>query len=67
MNITDKRKEAIMFTQPYGRTPSTFAVLKSSPLAKLPEAGKVYSLQADGRRRRAEVAEASSSRCSRAR
>jgi len=47
MNITDKRKEAIMFTQPYGRTPSTFAVLKSSPLAKLPEAGKVYSLNAD--------------------
>ena len=25
MNITDKRKEAIAFTQPYGRTPSTFA------------------------------------------
>ncbi len=48
MNITDKRKEAIAFTQPYGRTPSTFAVLKSNPLAKLPEAGKVYSLSADG-------------------
>jgi octopine/nopaline transport system substrate-binding protein len=48
MNITDKRKEAIAFTQPYGRTPSTFAVLKSSPLAKLPEAGKVYSLNPDG-------------------
>jgi len=48
MNITDRRKEAIAFTQPYGRTPSTFAVLKSSPLAKLPEAGKVYSLNADG-------------------
>jgi len=47
MNITDKRKEAIAFTQPYGRTPSTFAVLKSSPLAKLPEAGKVYSLSGD--------------------
>lgn len=48
MNITEKRKEAIAFTQPYGRTPSTFAVLKSNPLAKLPEAGKVYSLSADG-------------------
>jgi octopine/nopaline transport system substrate-binding protein len=48
MNITDKRKEAIAFTQPYGRTPSTFAVLKSNSLAKLPEAGKVYSLNADG-------------------
>src|SRR5450759_481502 len=41
MNITDKRKEAIAFTQPYGRTPSTFAVLKSNPLAKLPEEGTV--------------------------
>lgn len=48
MNITDKRKEAIAFTQPYGRTPSTFAVLKSSPLAKLPDAGKVYSLNPEG-------------------
>jgi len=48
MNISDKRKEVIAFSQPYGRTPSTFAVLKSSPLAKLPEAGKVYSLNADG-------------------
>lgn len=48
MNITEKRKEAIAFTQPYGRTPSTFAVLKSNPLAKLSEAGKVYSLSADG-------------------
>ena len=48
MNITDKRKEAIVFTQPYGRTPSTFAVLKSMPLAKLPEAGKVFSLNPDG-------------------
>ena len=44
MNITDKRKEAIAFTEPYGRTPSAFAVLKSGPLTKLPEAGKVYSL-----------------------
>ena len=47
MNITDKRKEAIAFSQIYGRTPSTFAVLKSSALAKLPEAGKVYSLNPD--------------------
>ena len=48
MNITEKRKEAIIFTQPYGRTPSTFAVLKSSPLAKLPEQGNVYSLNPEG-------------------
>jgi octopine/nopaline transport system substrate-binding protein len=48
MNITDKRKEAIAFTAPYGRTPSTFAVLKSNALAKLPDDGKVYSLMPDG-------------------
>ncbi len=48
MNITDKRKEAIAFTQPYGRTPSTFAVLKTNALAKLPEQGKVYSLNPEG-------------------
>jgi hypothetical protein len=42
MNITDKRKEAIAFTEPYGRTPSTFAVLKSSPLAKLPMPAKSF-------------------------
>jgi octopine/nopaline transport system substrate-binding protein len=48
MNITDKRKEAIAFSEIYGRTPSTFAVLKSSPLTKLPEEGKVYSLNAEG-------------------
>jgi len=48
MNITDKRKEAIAFSQIYGRTPSTFAVLKSNALAKLPDAGTVYSLNPDG-------------------
>jgi octopine/nopaline transport system substrate-binding protein len=48
MNITDKRKEAIAFSQIYGRTPSTFAVLKTSPLAKMPDAGNVYSLNPDG-------------------
>jgi len=48
MNITDKRKEAIAFSAIYGRTPSTFAVLKSNPLAKMAEPGKVYSLNADG-------------------
>ncbi len=48
MNITERRKEAIAFTQPYGRQVSTFGVLKSSALAKLPELGKVYSLNPDG-------------------
>lgn len=48
MNITEKRKEAIAFSRPYGQTPTTFAVLKSNALAKLPETGKVYPLSADG-------------------
>jgi octopine/nopaline transport system substrate-binding protein len=48
MNITDKRKEAIAFSRPYGQTPTTFAVLKSNALSKLPETGKVYPLSADG-------------------
>jgi len=48
MNITEKRKEAIAFSRPYGQTPTTFAVLKSNALSKLPETGKVYPLSADG-------------------
>ncbi len=44
MNISPKRLEAINFSLPYGRTPSTFAVTKDSPLAKMPDADKVYSL-----------------------
>jgi len=48
MNINDKRKEVIAFSQPYARQNSTFAVLKSNALAKLPDVGKVYSLNSDG-------------------
>lgn len=44
MNISPKRLEAINFSLPYGRTPSTFAVTKDSPLAKMPGADQVYSL-----------------------
>jgi octopine/nopaline transport system substrate-binding protein len=44
MSATPKREEVMAFTQAYGTTGQTFAVLKSSPLAKMPENGKVFSL-----------------------
>jgi len=44
MSATPKREEVMAFTQAYGTTGQTFAVLKSSPLAKMPEDGKVFSL-----------------------
>jgi octopine/nopaline transport system substrate-binding protein len=47
MNITDKRLEVINFSQAYASSPGTFAVLKDSPLAKMPDAGKVFSLTTD--------------------
>ena len=40
MNITDKRLEVIGFSQPYAATPHGFAVMKDSPLAKLPGHGR---------------------------
>lgn len=36
MSITAKRKEVIDFSVPYAQTPAMLAVLKSSPLAKIP-------------------------------
>jgi len=36
MSITAKRKEVIDFSIPYAQTPAMLAVLKSSPLAKIP-------------------------------
>ncbi|MBL8590744.1 MAG: transporter substrate-binding domain-containing protein [Methylobacteriaceae bacterium] len=47
MSITDKRKEAINFSDPYGSTPNGFVVPKSSPLAKLPGTGSTFSLVKD--------------------
>src|SRR5260221_7969252 len=44
MNITDKRLEAINFSCVYAAAPASFAVLKSSPLAKMPGTGEVYPL-----------------------
>ena len=51
MNITDKRKETIAFSEAYGATPNGFLVLKDGPLAKLPGTGQTFSLktqEADG-------------------
>ena len=47
MSITDERKKAIDFTDPYSATPAAFATDKSSPLAKLPDNGKVINLTKD--------------------
>jgi octopine/nopaline transport system substrate-binding protein len=47
MSATAKREEVMAFTQPYGTTGQTFAVLKSSLLVNLPEKGKVFSLSSD--------------------
>lgn len=44
MSATAKREEVMAFTQPYGTTGQTFAVLKSGPLAAMPLNGKVFSL-----------------------
>ena len=44
MSATAKREEVMAFTQSYGTTGQTFAVLKSSSLVNLPEKNKVFSL-----------------------
>lgn len=46
MSATDKRREVIDFSQPYSQSGQTFAMLKSSPLAKeMPDMGKRFSLK----------------------
>ena len=47
LTITDKRREAIDFSDVYADTPRTLLVLKSSPLAQIPVDDKVYSLNRD--------------------
>jgi octopine/nopaline transport system substrate-binding protein len=44
MTITDKRKEAVSFSEPYANAPSTFLVAKDSPLVKMPGAGETLNL-----------------------
>jgi octopine/nopaline transport system substrate-binding protein len=47
MSATAKREQVIAFSVPYGSTGQTFAVLKSSPLMRLPDEGRVFSLDSD--------------------
>ncbi|NIX78333.1 transporter substrate-binding domain-containing protein [Microvirga terricola] len=44
MSATAKREEVMAFSEAYGTTGQTFAVLKSSSLVNLPEKGKAFSL-----------------------
>jgi octopine/nopaline transport system substrate-binding protein len=47
MSATPKREEAILFTMSYGSTGQSFATSKSSPLANLPDKGKLFPLGTD--------------------
>ncbi|AYD03557.1 octopine/nopaline ABC transporter substrate-binding protein (plasmid) [Neorhizobium sp. NCHU2750] len=47
MSATEKRKEVIDFSIPYGNTGQGFATLKDSDLAKLPLSDKLFSLATD--------------------
>ena len=47
MSATAKREEVMAFTQSYGTTGQTFAVLKSSALVNLPEKGRAFSLSSN--------------------
>nr|WP_092495170.1 transporter substrate-binding domain-containing protein [Faunimonas pinastri] len=44
MSATPKREQVISFSVPYGTTGQTFATLKDSDLAKMPDKGEVFSL-----------------------
>ncbi len=47
MSVTPQRLKVIDFSIPYTQSPTTFLVLKSSPLAKMPDTGKRVSLDDD--------------------
>jgi octopine/nopaline transport system substrate-binding protein len=47
MSITEDRKKQIAFTNPYSATPAAFAAAKASPLAKVPDNGKIINLSKD--------------------
>ncbi|MGA8119506.1 transporter substrate-binding domain-containing protein [Rouxiella badensis] len=56
LSATDARKKIIDFSVPYSNTGQTFAVLKGSPLAVMPDLGKRFSLTRDEAGAEAEVA-----------
>ncbi len=47
MSITDERKKEIDFSKPYASSPAAFMAPKDSPLAKLPDSGKVFNITKD--------------------
>jgi octopine/nopaline transport system substrate-binding protein len=47
MSITDERKKQIDFSAPYAAVPAAFATAKASPLAKLPDSGKIINFNKD--------------------
>src|SRR5271163_5300571 len=47
MSITNERKKEIDFSDPYSATPAAFVAAKSSPLAAMPDNGKVINLTKD--------------------
>jgi len=47
MSITAEREKTIDFTKPYSATPAAFVAAKSSPLAAVPDNGKVINLTKD--------------------
>jgi len=47
MSATPKREGVILFTIPYGSTGQSFAAEKGTPLARLPDKGKVFSLDTE--------------------
>lgn len=55
LSATDARKKIIDFSVPYSNAGQTFAVLKSSPLAQLPDLGQRFSLTTDEAGAEAEV------------
>ena len=55
MSATAKREEVIAFSVPYGTTGQTFATLKDSPLANMPDKSESFSLASDESGVQAEV------------
>src|ERR1700691_3808686 len=48
MSITEERMKSIDFSKPYSATPAAFVAGKSSPLAAMPDSGKIINLTKDG-------------------